>query len=195
MDTRVRLMAAAAAVFSLWLFGCSSPTPAPGPQPAAVPDPASTPEPTHTPEPTASPTATPTPSPTPEPPDVLFRYMRAVQLLDAAQYEEAIPQFDLVIRVIPDLALAYHGRALAHYQREVPSPDLAMKDLDKAIELDPDLADAYRNRGVLRLNGDDREGGIDDLQKALTLYLGEGEAGKAALIRTMLERRRGPSAP
>ena len=194
MKTRVRLLVTAAvAVLSLSVAACSSSEPVPTPAPPTpTPQPTAVPDPTPTPGPTATPTVEPTTSPTPEPPDVLFRYTYAVQLLDAAQYEEAIPQFDLVIRVLPDFALAYHGRALAFYQRELPSPELALEDLDRAIELDPDFADAYRNRGVLRRNEGDVNGGVDDLQKALTLYLDEGEIGKAALVRTMLERQPSP---
>ena len=119
--------------------------------------------------------------------------MYAVNLLNAAQYEEAIPQFDLVIRMLPDLSLAYHYRARAHYQREVPNLDLARSDLDKAIELDPNFAEAYRNRGVLRLNEGDEQGGVIDLQKALVLYIEKGDVVKAALIKTAIEQQRAPS--
>jgi len=46
-------------------------------------------------------------------PDVLFRYMGAVNSLYAGQNDEAIPAFDLIIRVHPDMARAYYYRGLA----------------------------------------------------------------------------------
>ena len=40
--------------------------------------------------------------------DALFPYMSAVNLLSAAQYEDAINQYNKVLRLKPDLSLAYH---------------------------------------------------------------------------------------
>lgn len=187
----------AATVISLVLLGviaCNESTSGPIPTSSTpIPQPTLIPEPTITDKSTPASTENSTPSPTPEPPDLLFRYMYAVNLLNAAQYEEAIPQFDLVIRMLPDLALAYHYRARAHYQREVPNLDLARSDLDKAIELDPNFAEAYQNRGVLKLNEGEEEGGVIDLQKALVLYIDKGDVVKAALIKTTIEQQRAPS--
>ena len=154
----------------------------------SAPDP-STPEPP-TPEPS---TPTPEATYTPQTPDVLFRYTSAVQLLNAAQYEDAIPQFDFVIRLLPDLALAYNGRGLAHLEKDNPNLELALEDFDKAVELDPDFADAYLNRALAHSRAGEQDKSIDDLQKALRLYIEEGEVGSASLVRTLLERQRSPS--
>lgn len=126
--------------------------------------------PAHQATPTSKPKLEPTiaPTPTAELPDALFPYTRAVQLLRAAQYEDAIPQFGMVIRILPDFAKAYHGRGLAYYHDE--QLELAIEDFNKAIELKPDFADAYRNRGVTHLNSGNIIRGTLDLQTALSIY-------------------------
>jgi len=160
MSIRIRHIAAPAllALFALLaLAGCSTtPLPTPTVEPSPTFEPSPTPEPVPTPEPTA------------KPPDALFDYLAAINLLSAAQYKEAIARFGTVIRLQPDLALAYHGRALAYYNNDLP--DLALEDLDRAIELDPDYADAYRNRGVMRLNEGKVSLAAADLERALELY-------------------------
>ena len=150
-------------------------TAAPQPTATPVPSPTATATPVQT--PTAVPTATPNvePTPTSQPPDALFTYTYAVQLLQAAQYEDATPQFGIVIRILPNFADAYHGRGLAYYHEE--QEDLAVEDFSKAIELKPDFADAYRNRGVLYMKAGDIVRGAVDLEKALELY---EEAGNIA---------------
>ena len=196
MGARLGCILVNAAVAALIAGGCSSSlepaTATPRPVPTATATPAPTPSPTPTATPTSVPTATPVPPPTPtptptsEPPDVLFRYTSAVQLLQAAQYEEAIPQFGIVIRVLPDFAQAYHGRGLAYYRSETPQEELALEDFTKAIELKPDFADAYRNRGVLYINRSDLRRAAADLQMALELYTKAGDIVKAAEVLSLL---------
>ena len=165
----------------------------PTPLPTATPSPTPVPEPTPTPGPTATPTVEPTVTPTAEPPDVLFRYTYAVRLLNAAQYEDAIPQFEFVLRILPDFHLAYNGRGLAHLQKEKPNLELASEDFTKVIEIEPDFAEGYMNRGAVRIRQGDRDGAIDDLQKAMTLFTQDGELGSAGLVQTLLDGVRNPS--
>ena len=170
---------------------CSSPEPAPTATavPTALPTATATPEPTPLPSPTPEPTGTPTPEPTvtatPEPPDVLFRYAFAVRLLDSAQWPEAVQEFDIVIRVLPEFAQAYHGRGLAFYNDE--KEELALEDFTKAIELKPDFADAYRNRGVLHLNVRRIPEGVADLREARRLYLEAGITAEAAEVERLID--------
>ena len=170
----------------LFSGACSIATP-PEPAPTVAPTATATPAPTPTPEPTPTPTPEPTPTATPVPPDPLFRYTYAVNLLRSAQYEEAIPPFGIVIRVLPDFAEAYHGRGLAHYHEE--QEELALEDFNKAIELKPEYADAYRNRGVLHMNAGNLLRGTDDLQRALELYEAAGNTEGAEDARTFLRGR------
>ena len=150
------------------------------------PAPTATPEPTPTATPTPAPTVTPTPeaTPTPRSGTIFARYLRAQGLLRSGQYEESIPQFDVVIRLVPDFAEAYHGRGLAYYNED--QTDKALADFDKAIELKPDYADAYRNRGVLYMNRGRLTLGVPDLRRALELYEEKDEEERAADVRRLL---------
>ena len=148
------------------------------PPPTAMPEPTAT----ATPAPTA--TATPEPTPTPRSGTIFARYLRAQGLLRSGQYEEAIPQFDVVIRLVPDFAEAYHGRGLAYYNEE--QIDKAIADFDKAIDLKPEYADAYRNRGVLYMNRGQLTLGVPDLRRALQLYEEKDEEERAADVRRLL---------
>ena len=51
-------------------------------------------------------------------PDVLFRFMSAVNTLYAGQNEESIPAFDLIIRIHPEMPRAYYYRGVAFYRSE-----------------------------------------------------------------------------
>ena len=125
-------------------------------------------------EPSPSPTQTSEASPTATPAQVgvLFDYLYAVRLLEAAQWEDAIPAFGLVIRRLPEYARAYYGRGLAYYKEE--HLDLALEDFDRAIELKPDLARVYADRGVLHKDEGRTPEAIADLQRALELYREQG---------------------
>ena len=71
------------------------------------------------------------------------------------QYSNAIAAFDACITAYPDHSDAYHG--LAQAQREAGDPLTALKNHDRAIQLDPDRGDLYWERGVTyaRLKNDD----------------------------------------
>ena len=47
--------------------------------------------------------------------------------------------------------------------------DGAMKDYDRAIELEPDCADAYNNRADLKTKIGDFEGAMADIRRAIAL--------------------------
>jgi tetratricopeptide (TPR) repeat protein len=129
-------------------------------------------------------TSEPSPTPTAKPPDVLFRYSSGIQMLEAGQYKEAIPQFDMVIRVLPKFAQAYNGRGLAHFHKD--EIDLALEDFNTAIELKPNLADAYMNRVAIYLVKEQISEAVKDLEKALTIYEREGDIDKAEEVMGML---------
>ena len=190
----------------IWLFSamivgiialaCSSPaappTPAPTPQSTATPQPTATPEPTATLEPTATPeptaTNTPEPGPTPEV-QALFQYSSAVQLLRSGFHDEAVPQFSIVIRMLPDFAQAYHGRGLAYFRSEEhPSIQNALEDFNTAIEKDPELGDAYISRALLYIEEEDEEAAIADLEKAISVYHEIRQAREIAAAKALLEQ-------
>jgi tetratricopeptide (TPR) repeat protein len=118
--------------------------------------------------------------------DVLFDYLQAVGLLNAGQYKEAVGRYSVVLRIHPDLYLAYHGRALAYYNEDLF--DLALDDFDKAIEYKPDYAEALRNRGVMLGNQGQHAAARADLQAAVDIYREKGDLGLMAEALTQLQR-------
>ncbi len=179
----------AVALAAMLMLACSQP-PEPTPMPSPTPEPTATPAPTPTPEPTPPPEPTPTPEPTAEPPDMLFRYTRAVQLLNAAQYEEAISSFDIVLRVLPDLAIAYNYRGVAYYHEE--QYDLALEDFGKSIELKKTSPTPYLNRAALNRKLGNTRLVIEDLEEALKLYREAGNAAGVDAVQRQLNQATGP---
>lgn len=88
----------------------------------------------------------PEPSPTPEL-EALFIYNRAVRSLRIEEYNDAINAFTQVIRRMPNLAIAYKGRGAAYYHGN--RLELAIVDLEKALELDVDLGGAHLYLGMI----------------------------------------------
>ena len=105
-------------------------------------------------------------------------------MLGAGQYEEAIAQFDIVIRVLPKFAQAYNGRGMAYFHED--EFDLAFEDFDTAISLKPDLADAYMNRVAVHLTREQIPEAISDMRKALSLFEEQGKDERAKEVRVML---------
>ena len=88
----------------------------------------------------------PEPSPTPEL-EALFIYNRAVRSLRIEEYNDAVNAFTQVIRRMPNLAIAYKGRGAAYYHDN--RLELAIVDLEKALELDVDLGGAHMYLGMI----------------------------------------------
>lgn len=185
------------AVGTLVVSACSSdpePTPPATAQPTFVPSatetaiPPASPIPAPSPSPVATPEPDAEPTPTPAQSGVLFDYLYAVRLLVAAQWEDAIPAFGLVIRRLPEYARAYHGRGLAYYHEKQTA--MALEDFDKAIELKPDLAQAYKDRGTLHRDEGRTEEAISDLQRALDLYERRGDLLRAVEVAQTLNQLR-----
>ena len=100
-------------------------------------------------------------------PDVLFRYMSAVNTLYAGQNEESVSAFDLIIRVHPNMPRAYYYRGVALYRSDLH--EQAMADFDKAIELDPESGDPYLQRGMLHYDAGDSASALRDFDRAIQL--------------------------
>ncbi len=88
----------------------------------------------------------PEPTSTPEL-EALFIYNRAVRSLRIEEYNDAINSFTQVIRRMPNLAIAYKGRGAAYYHEN--RLELAIGDLEKALELDVDLGGAHMYLGMI----------------------------------------------
>ena len=121
---------------------------------------------------------------------MLFRYTQAVQLLNAAQYDEAISSFDIVLRVLPDLAIAYNYRGVAYYHEE--QYDLALEDFDKSIELKKTSPTPFLNRATLHDKLGNTRLAIEDLEAALELYREGGNAAGVNAVQRQLNQTAGP---
>lgn len=76
-------------------------------------------------------------------------YSLACAKYDLGEYAEAIKDFDVVLRVIPDLQIAYNYKASAYMALE--DYKNALKAYTSAIVISPD-SDAFYNRGVFYLD-------------------------------------------
>ena len=76
-------------------------------------------------------------------------YSLACAKFDLGEYKDAIKDFDAVLRVIPDLQIAYNYKAAAYVALE--DYKKALKAYSSAIVVNPN-ADAFYNRGVFYLD-------------------------------------------
>jgi tetratricopeptide (TPR) repeat protein len=97
------------------------------------------------------------------------------------QYDEAIADYDVAIRLKPDDAWAYSNRGNAYNKKG--EHDRAIADFDTAIRLKPDDAGLYTNRGNAFSVKGQQDRAITDYDAAIRLkpdfasaYLGRGNA-------------------
>jgi len=169
-----------------WLLACASPTLTPAATATSVA--------TVTPTPVASPTPAPTPTPAPETealptatPQVaaLFDYSRAVHLTRVQEWDDAIASYGIVIRKLPNFALAYHGRGRAYFGDE--RFGLAMEDFDTAIKLEPDFGGAYAERARVHIELGNTEAAVKDLELAIQRFHPLREGRLLAEARELLD--------
>ena len=168
------------------LLACGSPTTTPAATATSVA--------TVTPTPVASPTPAPTPTPAPETealptatPQVaaLFDYSRAVHLTRVQEWDDAIASYGIVIRKLPNFALAYHGRGRAYFGDE--RFGLAMEDFDTAIKLEPDFGGAYAERARVHIELGNTEAAVKDLELAIQRFHPLREGRLLAEARELLD--------
>ncbi len=94
-------------------------------------------------------------------------YNRAVEKALIGQMNEAILDFDTVIRLNPDYAPAYYNRGLA--KRKINDLTGAISDYNVAITLNPSYVKVYYNRSLVRYMIDDLSGAISDCNKVIQL--------------------------
>ena len=122
-----------------------------------------------------------TPRPILNPNDAAFYNNRGEVYLREGKVDEAIDDFNTVIKLHPKLAAAYNKRGIAY--KEKGELGRAIKDFDKAIELKPDYVIAYSNRGAVHCSKGEHNQAIADCSKAIELkpdyanaYNNRGEA-------------------
>jgi tetratricopeptide (TPR) repeat protein len=86
---------------------------------------------------------------------------------DHGRLDEAVADFDAVIRLAPGSAEGHYFRGLVHADRG--DRDRAVADFGEAIRLDPQLARAYWNRGLAHLARRDYERAIADYTEVIRI--------------------------
>jgi hypothetical protein len=86
------------------------------------------------------------------------------QLTKAGRYREAIVELTEALRIAPDFTLALNARGFVLVL--LHEWTLAIKDLDRAIRLNPKYANAYRIRAAARKSIGDAVGAAADLKRA-----------------------------
>lgn len=92
---------------------------------------------------------------------------KAVRLVQAGSYDEAIAEFTKAIQLSPKDARIYHDRGWAYYKlNKFPE---AIEDFSKAIEIAPKDYAGYSGRGVMLVSQNQNDAALVDLNKALEL--------------------------
>ncbi len=95
----------------------------------------------------------------PASPDIAYLLGEAYRLVE--DYEKALTAYATAIKINPDFAPSYLGRARV-LAITTPKEDI-LPDLEKAIELDPYFAEAYLTRAEYYLDHDDPDAALQDL--------------------------------
>jgi tetratricopeptide (TPR) repeat protein len=85
----------------------------------------------------------------------------------------SIADFDRVIKINPNDALAYSNRGTA--KLALGDNNGAIADFDRAIKINPNYANAYLERGNIKLSLGAKQGTIADWSKAAELLSQQGE--------------------
>ena len=116
----------------------------------------------------------------------------AYQAYNNKDYNSSINYYNKIIEMTDNLLKGYDKNSkeyskyknicsMAYYNRGLAKSDLenneeAIKDYDKAIELNPNYSDAYNNRGVAKKNSGKYEEAIKDYNKAIELNPNNSDA-------------------
>jgi tetratricopeptide (TPR) repeat protein len=93
-------------------------------------------------------------------------YTRAICFRKTNQFEKSITDFTSMLKRLPNEPTLLCDRGISHFHnKDIPS---AMKDMDKAVELDPTNPYRYSSRAYIRTRSDVK-GAISDYQKAVEL--------------------------
>ncbi|MBD3879445.1 MAG: tetratricopeptide repeat protein [Quinella sp. 1Q5] len=87
--------------------------------------------------------------------------------LDAGKYDEAIKNYNDVLKEDSDEIAAYNGRGIAYGKKN--DFDSAIKDFAQTIKLDPNYAEGYNNRGMAYGGKGEIDKALADFNKAIEL--------------------------
>jgi tetratricopeptide (TPR) repeat protein len=95
-------------------------------------------------------------------------YARANIKVNEQNPQGAFDDYNKAIMYDPDIANAYHSRALLQYTFK-NDPRAAMNDYNKAIEINPEFVTAYNDRGSLKYRLGDYKGALEDYNTAIDM--------------------------
>lgn len=103
-----------------------------------------------------------------DPKSAEYHFARGALLLNhLGKPKDAIRDFDQVIKLTPNEALAYYNRGTAYVKTE--DWKKAKKDFDLAISGRPDYVDAYLNRGIALIYLKDLDAALADFDRGIQL--------------------------
>ena len=91
-------------------------------------------------------------------------YDRGVIKFEQGDYSGALKDFNKLIELNPNNAIAYYSRGVA--KGKLGDYRGAIQDYNKAIELNPNHASTYVNRGLSKIGLGQKDSGCLDLSKA-----------------------------
>jgi tetratricopeptide (TPR) repeat protein len=83
------------------------------------------------------------------------------------EYQRALADFERVIQLEPENALAYNYRGISY--SALGQHERALADFDHAMQLDPNLARAYLNKGAALAKIGQRDEALKYGEKAMSL--------------------------
>ncbi len=99
-------------------------------------------------------------------------YQRAYAYIEIKNFDKAIEDYKMVLELDPSNSRIPGKIATVKVQAGdfsgaiADSNSLIIKDLDKAIEIEPEYAEAYYQRALVRDSLNDKDGSVSDFQKA-----------------------------
>ena len=87
---------------------------------------------------------------------------------DKNDYDRAIQDYDAIIRIEPNKALAFNNRGNGYLRKA--QYDRALQDFDQALRLDPKLALALLNRAAVHRAKAQFDSAIQDCDQAVAMY-------------------------
>jgi serine/threonine protein kinase/Flp pilus assembly protein TadD len=101
----------------------------------------------------------------PEPPSPWPHYHHGLCAYRLHKFDAAAVDFTFCVALVPGSAWCFYNRALAFTARG-GLDDLALRDFDRALQLDADLAPAALNRGLLHYRRKEYPAALEDLGRA-----------------------------
>lgn len=122
---------------------------------------------------------------TEDPTDISVRFSRGLEHLRKAEVEKAKQVFEDIINEDPNYAPAFFGLSCVHIRLDAKK--LALKFIERTLELDPGYGEAHRVMARLLYDDGDLEGGYDHVKKAVQLGVSPNSGNE--LINSLIQSR------